>query len=147
MIAKSVFLTLFTLGALAGSSVGQHIHVGFGDGGLHVEATFGDHRRSGHWEVREVRVFVPGQRRVVHVPAEYGWRLDACGHRVRFVVRAAYDRVIEEPGRWEVRRQRVWVEHGHRVHHHHGHGHDHGRHDRGAQRRTGVVLHRRGSRR
>ncbi len=54
-----------------------------------------------------VRVWVPGCERRVYVPARYGYRRDACGHRVRYCIAPAHYRLVREPGRWEYRRQSV----------------------------------------
>lgn len=51
-------------------------------------------RPRGHWEFQKVRVWVPGY-----------WQTSYdCGRRVRVYV----------PGHYDVRRERVWVAHGHR---------------------------------
>ena len=46
--------------------------------------------RSGHWETKRVRVWVPGR---------YEYRRDRCGYKVRVWV----------PGHYEWRKERVWV--------------------------------------
>jgi hypothetical protein len=61
------------------------------------------------YELRRVRVWVPGCERVEHVPARWGWRRDACGRMERVLISPAYDRVVQEPGRWEWREERVAV--------------------------------------
>lgn len=48
-------------------------------------------RHEGYWSERTVRVWVPGR---------WVWSIDDCGRRVRY----------REPGHYEYRRERVWVE-------------------------------------
>lgn len=66
----------------------------------HVEVSYGhDHgrHRHGHWEMRRVRVWVPGHWTYV----------DRDCHRPR---------KVWVPGRYEYRRDRVWVAHRHSRH-------------------------------
>ncbi|MCA8944493.1 MAG: hypothetical protein KDB80_18170 [Planctomycetes bacterium] len=66
-------------------------------------------RRVVRYEVVRERVWVEGYYDRVWRPAEFGFRYDSCGNRIRFVVRAAgFDRVWV-PGRWEYRTRRVPV--------------------------------------
>jgi hypothetical protein len=67
------------------------------------------HRDRGHWETVARRVWIPGHYDVVHRPAAYGYRYDACGARVRYVVRPACTERIWCRGRYETRHERVWV--------------------------------------
>ena len=50
-----------------------------------------------------------GRARQILVPARYGYRYDRHGCRVRYCIVPAHYEVIREPGRWEMRRRRVWV--------------------------------------
>ncbi|MEO0480350.1 MAG: hypothetical protein AAF196_12790 [Planctomycetota bacterium] len=63
----------------------------------------------GYWRTVRERVWVPGTRRVVHVPARYDWRYDSCGRRVRVCVQPAGTRVIQNPGCYQYQTRRVWV--------------------------------------
>jgi len=62
----------------------------------------------GHYEVVERRVYVPGYQRRIYEPARYGFRIDACGFRVRYRIRAGGYRIIRTPGHYEIRRERVY---------------------------------------
>ncbi len=76
----------------------RYVGLGFRHGGL------------GFRYVNE-RVWVPGLQRRVYVPARYGYRQDACGLRVRYCIVPAHYEIVQDPGRWEYRRRRVWVGH------------------------------------
>lgn len=67
-------------------------------------------RASGYWKTVRDRVWIPPQQRVIHHPAEYGFRYDSCGRRVRVCIRPARREVLCDPGRYEYRNRRVWVE-------------------------------------
>ena len=132
MMRLIIFASLFVLVAPLAVPA-QQISIGFGRRGVEVHADFGRaphghgirHRHGprpvlrtplpghglvgGHWELRRERVWIEGCERIVHVPAEYAWRRDSCGHVTRVCVRPAYDRIVCEPGRWEWRERRVWV--------------------------------------
>ena len=74
----------------------------YGRGGYRLAA------RGGYRYVTQ-RVWVPGCRRRVYVPARYGYRVDWCGRRVRYCITQAHYDFVQEPGRWENQRRRVWV--------------------------------------
>lgn len=65
---------------------------------------------AGHYEMRCERVWVPGTCERVWVAPVYEWRRDACGRTYQVLVCAGYWRTIENPGRWEDREVKVWVE-------------------------------------
>lgn len=65
--------------------------------------------RGGRYETRYERVWIPGATRQQWHPAEYGFRFDACGRSVRFLVRAGHYDTIRIPGRYEQRAVQVWV--------------------------------------
>lgn len=86
----------------------SHQHRGHGHRG---------HSHSGYFRTVRERVYVPGYHEWVDCPAEYGFRYDSCGVRIRFVVRPACRERVWVPGRWEYQNRRVWVpahRHGHR---------------------------------
>lgn len=58
----------------------------------------GGNHRKGHWEIKRVRVWVPGYWKVIR---------DRCGDRVK----------IWKRGHYEWRREKVWVSYGGRGHH------------------------------
>lgn len=128
MMRNLLFVSVLALGPAIAVVPAQHVSVGIGSDGFRLRIGSGHTRPivpvTGHWEVQRERVWVEGRERVVHVPASYAWRRDACGRLVRVCVREAYDHVVCEPGRWEWQERRVWVPHtvGH-GHRHHGHGH------------------------
>jgi len=69
----------------------------------------------GHYELRDTRVWVEGCTENVWVEPEFGFTLDACGNRIRFLVRAGYWRTVHHPGHFEVRTQRVWIPGRHEI--------------------------------
>lgn len=62
----------------------------------------------GHYEIVRTRVWVPAYTHKVRRPAQYGYRRDRCGFRVRYVVRHAHWETIHVPGHWDYRSQKVW---------------------------------------
>lgn len=66
---------------------------------------------SGHWETITERVWVPGECRTVHIPAQYGWVTDRCGYRRWVEICPARCEIVQDPGRWECRQRQVWVSH------------------------------------
>ena len=62
----------------------------------------------GHYEIVKSRVWVPAYTHRVRRPAEYRYRWDRCGHRVRYVVRPAYWTTVRVAGHWDYRSQEVW---------------------------------------
>jgi hypothetical protein len=118
---------------LAGTSVSSNAQVGFHIGGHGVSVSIGAARAprvscappvtcepARYREVRE-RVYVDGYWEERSCPAEYAWRIDACGHRVRVCVRPAHVDRVWVPGRWEWRTRQVVVPA------HRGHGYKHRR--------------------
>ena len=71
--------------------------------------SFGSRHVRGYWKTVRERVWVPGFYERVHVPAQYGWRIDSCGRRVRYCVRPARYENVWRPGCWEWQSRRVWV--------------------------------------
>ncbi|MHC4971822.1 MAG: hypothetical protein ACYTG3_05785 [Planctomycetota bacterium] len=62
----------------------------------------------GHYEIVRTKVWVPAYTHKVRRPAEYGYRRDRCGFRVRYVVRPAHWETIHVAGHWDYRSQKVW---------------------------------------
>ncbi|MGA1606333.1 MAG: hypothetical protein ACO4CT_05070 [Planctomycetota bacterium] len=111
MFLRSIALFVFAGVTLAGSAHAQHLHITpslrVDLGGLRVE--LGSCAPRGHFQTVRERVWVPGCERVVHVPARFAWRRDACGRRTRVCVEPARTRIVREPGRFEWRERRVFV--------------------------------------
>lgn len=63
----------------------------------------------GHYEVVQKQVWVPGGLRKEYRPARWGWRYDACGRRVRVLVRPAGYVMVQVPGHWDYVQERIWV--------------------------------------
>jgi hypothetical protein len=86
----------FIGGVIVGSTIDRdHDHRHDRGGAVHVEVRTGRHghghgHRHGYWDTTRVRVWVPGRWVVTY---------DRCGERVRYF----------ERGRYEWRRERVWV--------------------------------------
>ncbi len=74
---------------------------------LHVQ--IGRGYNGGHYETRNQRVWVPGFSRQVWVPPSYAWHYDSCGNRHQVLVHAGHYRTERTPGRYETRREQVWV--------------------------------------
>jgi hypothetical protein len=62
----------------------------------------------GHYEIVRTRVWVPAYTHKVLRPAEYAYRWDRCGQRVRYVVRPAHWETVRVAGHWDYRSQKVW---------------------------------------
>ncbi len=96
-----------------GSRHHQDHHDGWHQRGRHQRGRHHRGRRHRHvglgFGYVNERVWVPGPQRRVYVPARYGYRRDACGLRVRYCIVPAHYQIIQEPGTWEYRRQRLWV--------------------------------------
>ncbi len=128
MMRELILGVLFTTAGAAAPLSAQQLHIGFDRHGVSVGGTvqIGGHRgpilRIGdrdcdepvRYECRTVRVWVPGCRHIEHVPAQYGWVRDRCGRLEWTCIAPAYDRVVEEPGHWEWREERVPVSGRHR---------------------------------
>lgn len=95
--------------SFGGHHHGRSFRVSLGSGPRHHHRAY--HRHHFRYVDRLVRVWVPGCERRIYVPARYGYRLDVCGRRVRYCIAQAHYRLIQEPGRWEYRRERVRVRH------------------------------------
>jgi hypothetical protein len=113
-------LLLSLVGALSAPAAAGDIAFGFGyrDGGRHrISVGFGysewGHRHRtwvpGHYETVSRQVWVPGGCEQVWQPAEYGWRHDHCGRRMRVLVRPAGYVTVHTPGRYETVCEQVWV--------------------------------------
>ena len=63
----------------------------------------------GHYETRSHDVWVPGHREKVWIEAAYETVIDSCGRRSRRLVRHGYWDVIEHPGHYETRHEKIWV--------------------------------------
>lgn len=109
LIAASIFAALLPMGALQAQKVQVGFGIRIGLPSVHVVVprkapTVHVRRDRGAPDVRVVRPAPRGhwivQRYRHWVPATYGYRCDAHGHRFRFVVRA---------GHFEIRFRRVWV--------------------------------------
>jgi hypothetical protein len=96
-----------------GISVGVGYRDGYRNGYRHRHR----HWVPGHYDVVTRRVWVPGAHETVWQPAEWGWRHDACGGHVRYLVRPAGYVTIHHPGHWDYVQERVWVP-GHYAHGH-----------------------------
>ncbi len=64
----------------------------------------------GHYETRQIQVWVPATTRQVWVEPEYCWNVDPCGNSYRVMVRAGYFRSVCEPAHYEMRDYQVWVD-------------------------------------
>ena len=117
-------LLLSLVGALSAPAAAGDVSFGFGfrDGGRHgVSVAFGysnghNHRRHvnqkwvpGHYETVHRQVWVPGACEQVCQPAQYEWRHDHCGHRVRVLVRQAGYVTVQRPGHYDTVCEQVWV--------------------------------------
>ena len=99
----------------------QQVSVRFDSADVSIGARFGSHDRSRRhrvprvvtpmpaWRIVREQVWVPGCERVVEIPAQYGFRYDSCGRRIRYCISPARREVIREPGRWEWRERQVPV--------------------------------------
>ena len=65
--------------------------------------------RSGRYEIRYDRVWVPATTRQEWVPTRHGYRYLPCGLRVRHVLCQGYYRTVHVPGFYDRRAVRVWV--------------------------------------
>lgn len=74
----------------------------------------------GHYDIVKRKVWVPGHRKRVWHEVEYGYRYDACGRRVKYIVSPGHWDYIETPGRYVIRRVRVYHP-GHWEYHRHHH--------------------------
>ena len=117
-------LLLSLVGALSAPAAAGDISFGFGfREGKGVSVAFGysehKHRRHapvvhrkwvpGHYETVHRQVWVPGACEQVWQPAQYEWRYDHCGRRVRVLVREAGYVTVERPGHYETVCEQVWV--------------------------------------
>ncbi len=111
MFLRPIAVFVFAGLSLAASLPAQRLHitpsVRIGLGGIQVELG-SCAPRSRYQTVRE-RVWVPGCERVVHVPARFAWRRDACGRMTRVCIEPAHTRIVREPGRYAWRERRVPV--------------------------------------
>ncbi|MCB9916403.1 MAG: hypothetical protein H6828_14840 [Planctomycetes bacterium] len=64
----------------------------------------------GRYETVERQVFVPGVVRQEWVPAVYETRIDLCGRPFQALVCAGHYRTVQDPGHYETRCERVWVD-------------------------------------
>ena len=98
----------FVLGMITGAVIDDHhdnVHVSVGaryghDHSCRKGCSSRHHRDRGHWEIRKVKVWVPGYWDV---------RISRCGDRVR----------VWRSGHYTYRQDKVWVsykDHGHRKH-------------------------------
>lgn len=65
--------------------------------------------RSGRYELRYERVWVPATTRQEWVPARYGYHRLPCGLRVRHVICQGHYRTVHVPGFHDRRAVKVWV--------------------------------------
>lgn len=123
MKLHSLLLPLVAVAALAAQGEAQVVELGFRKHFKHgsISIALSNAERSecrpvyrvwvpGHYEMREERVWVPGACRRVWVEPVYSWRSDYRGCRRRVLVREGYWESVQEPGHYETRRFRVWVE-------------------------------------
>ncbi|RKY14769.1 MAG: hypothetical protein DRP82_03270 [Planctomycetota bacterium] len=64
---------------------------------------------AGHWEVKEVKVWIPGHYEKVWVPPVYK-DVVINNRLVRIKLRNGYWRVVWIPGHWKVLKVWVWVD-------------------------------------
>jgi hypothetical protein len=62
----------------------------------------------GHYETVQSKVWVPAYTHKVRRPAQYGYRRDRCGYRVRYIVRPAHWKTVRVAAHWDYRSQTVW---------------------------------------
>ena len=138
---KKLLLTTAILGAMAVPATAQFgLHLSYGKhrgkSGVQVTANLGNvlrlgvakglrhHKgrgnkghgkrrghRGGHYHTVTEKVWVPGVRRRVYVPARFGYRSDSCGRRIRYCIAPAHYRYVRQPGHWEFQKRRVLVRH------------------------------------
>lgn len=63
----------------------------------------------GHYRTVRERVWVPGCVQRVWVEPRYGWRRDSCGRFFRGCLSEGRYERVEQPGRYEYRDTRIWV--------------------------------------
>ncbi len=111
-------LLLSLLGALSAPAAAGDITFGFGyrNGGrwsVGFGYSNGHHRHrtwvAGHYETVHRQVWVPGGCEQGWQPAQYDWRYDHCGRRVRVLVRHAGYVTVQRPGHYETVCEQVWV--------------------------------------
>lgn len=117
-------LLLSLVGALSAPAAAGDVSFGFGfrEGrGVSVAFGYSEHKHRhrapvvhrkwvpGHYETVERQVYVPGTCEQVWQPAQYEWRYDHCGNRVRVLVRQAGYVHVERPGYYRTVCEQVWV--------------------------------------
>lgn len=116
-------LLLSLVGAISAPAAAGDISIDFGfrsNRGVAIAFGYRDgHRRPapvvhrrwvpGHYETVSKQVWVPGTCEQVWQPAQYEWRYDHCGRRIRVLVRPAGYVTVERPGYWQTVQQTVWV--------------------------------------
>lgn len=116
--AKLASLVLASLGAV-GAAEAQGVHLSYGLETSHGALTvaLGAPRAvprqvwvPGRYEEVEQRVWVEGGERTEWVAPRYETRFDECGRPTSVLVRAGYWNTVRDPGHFELRRVRVWVE-------------------------------------
>jgi len=88
-----------------------HVRIGHGHGRRHHRARAyrcGRTWVNGYHEVVRHRTWTPAHYDRVFVAPRYGHRYDACGYRVRTIVRHGYHRNVHVPGHWDVHREKIW---------------------------------------
>jgi len=64
----------------------------------------------GHYRTVRERVWVPGCVQRVWIEPRYGWRRDSCGRPFRGCISRGHYEMVEQPGRYEFRDSKVWVD-------------------------------------
>lgn len=128
MLRQATLLTILGLGTLAVPATAQGLALGLHKkAGAKVELdlrfvigapghAYGcgrgamQHWVPGRYECVEQRFWVPGTCEQVWVPARYELAYDACGRPYRRLVCAGQWQTVEQPGHWETREVRQWIE-------------------------------------
>ena len=108
-LVRSLLLTSLTALAAAASApdAKAQVFVGFGFGAPCAPVRVWV---PGHFEVLKQTVWVPGSSRQVWIAPAYATRFDACGRAYQVCSRPGHWRTITEPGRYETRRVRAWID-------------------------------------
>ena len=115
---KTLMIAALVAVAAPSASAGDvDFHFGFRTrGGVRIGFGYHDtkevrrvpHVVRGHYDTVEERVWIPAHYETVHHPAEYRYRYDECGVRVRVLVRRAGYHRVRVPGHYETRIRKVW---------------------------------------
>ncbi len=109
---KTLFSSLLLgalLSLLAPATAAQRVHASAYSG--HKSRSYESSRVwvPGGYEIVEERVWVPGRTERVWIDPSFGFRVGSCGERFRVQICAGTWRTVQHPGRYEIRRVRVYV--------------------------------------